>query len=251
MATQLLHVAIKMRGCRVVSLVGGGGKTTALFLLAKELVAQGAKVIVTTTTKIYKPTPEQVKLTIVSRDAGTLCQATEDALRETAMIAVGKEIEAEGKLSGVPPAWVADLAKLADYVLVEADGAKGKPFKAPASHEPVIPESTALTIVVVGIEVVGQVLSEVSVQRPERVSAITGLALGDVIMPKDIATAILHPDGLGRPTPLHRQVLLLNKVDSEEQLAQGRAIGELVLSGGLSRVVLARLQTPLIWEVMT
>ena len=41
----------------VVSLVGGGGKTATMYLLAHELAGQGRRVIVTTTTNIMPPDP--------------------------------------------------------------------------------------------------------------------------------------------------------------------------------------------------
>ena len=42
----------------VVSLVGGGGKTSLMFALASELRAEGMSVLVTTTTRILDPRDE-------------------------------------------------------------------------------------------------------------------------------------------------------------------------------------------------
>ena len=43
----------------IVCLVGGGGKTTAMFRLAHELRAAGLRLLVTTTTNIFVPGPDQ------------------------------------------------------------------------------------------------------------------------------------------------------------------------------------------------
>ena len=42
-----------MTGDEVVALVGGGGKTTAMFRLAREMVEKGGSAITTTTTRIF------------------------------------------------------------------------------------------------------------------------------------------------------------------------------------------------------
>jgi len=45
-----------------------------------------------------------------------------------------------------------------DAVLVEADGARLRPFKAPAAPRPVVPPSSTLLVPVVGIEALGKPL---------------------------------------------------------------------------------------------
>lgn len=61
---------------------------------------------------------------------------------------------------------MAELAVLADYVIVEADGSKRLPLKAHAAHEPVIPPETSRTVCVVGLSGLGRRVAEV-VHRPE------------------------------------------------------------------------------------
>src|SRR5262249_57619382 len=70
-------------------------------------------------------------------------------------------------------AWCPDVC-----ILDEADGSRTRPFKAPADHEPVIPEETTLVIAVVGADVLGQPLDGEHVHRPARVSALRGGAPG-------------------------------------------------------------------------
>ncbi len=47
-----LSSAFRIQPHDVVAFVGAGGKTTAMFRLAEELVTQGKRVVVTTTTKL-------------------------------------------------------------------------------------------------------------------------------------------------------------------------------------------------------
>ena len=48
--TELLDIDVNSK--KIISVVGGGGKTSLIFRLAEELAEQGKKVIVTTTTHI-------------------------------------------------------------------------------------------------------------------------------------------------------------------------------------------------------
>ena len=77
---------------------------------------------------------------------------------------------AEGKLTA-PALSFETLAQLADFVLVEADGAKRLPLKAHAPHEPVIPPNTRQTIYVVGADGFGRPIRQIC-HRPERYAAL-------------------------------------------------------------------------------
>ncbi len=104
---------------------------------------------------------------------------------------------------GIDPAWIGQLKKQLQvtHVLVEADGSRGRPLKAPAEHEPVIPASTDVVVAVVGLSVIGQALSEEFVHRPARVAALTGCRLGDTVIPAMVATVLRHPEGSTRGAP--------------------------------------------------
>ncbi len=113
----------------VTAIIGGGGKTTLMECLAEELSGK-ARVIVCTTTHIY---PEKTMPCLVSPAQAEIAAA----LEKSPCICVGAWSE-NGKF-GPPELPVGTLARLADYVIVEADGAKRLPLKAHAAHEPVIP----------------------------------------------------------------------------------------------------------------
>lgn len=229
---------------KVIVLVGGGGKTTTMYRLARELADSGARVVVTTTTRINVPRPEEAGCTLVARDLEVLRSLVRDSLKLHQIVGVGYYIVDEGKLKGIPPEWVAELASLADHVLVEADGSAGRPFKAPADHEPVIPDSTDLLIAVVGVEAVGARLTREDVHRPERIEALTGLRPGEVITPAVVARVLLHPWGITKGRPRRsRTVALINKVDDERRLGTAREIGQLLVEGGIRRVVVASVRS--------
>jgi len=225
----------------VVALVGGGGKTTLMFSLARELQRRGARVITTTTTKIFEPPPWQTSCLILQEQGEGLLRRVEEGLKRWGHVTVARgRLPAEGKLLGIGPEMVGQLSELADYVIVEADGSKGRPLKAPAPHEPVVPGATTLFVVVVGADGLGRPLSEEWVFRSELAARLLGAREGDFLPSDAVAELILHPQGLmkGRP-PGARALVFVNKVETSDRLKGARE-----LAGGLAcrgmKVVLGR-----------
>jgi probable selenium-dependent hydroxylase accessory protein YqeC len=239
----LLVDALGARREKVIVLVGGGGKTTTMYRLGRELSDLGDKVVVTTTTRINMPGSDEVHCTIIADDRAKLLSSIRDNAPSCRIAGVGFDVFEDGKLKGIPPEWVAEVAGLVDHVVVEADGAAEKPFKAPADYEPVIPDCADLVVAVVGVEVVGLTLARENVHRPERIQAITGLAIGEVVTPAVVAEVLLHPRGITKGAPDgSRVVVLINKVEDDVRLDAAREIGRLLLQGGIERVVIARVR---------
>ena len=92
---------------RVIAFVGGGGKTTLIYELAKELESVGKRVIVTTTTHMLRPKNEWELLHTV----GVPCE------------------EEPEKIRGLSEEEYRKLKTQCDVLLVEADGAKRKRSK--------------------------------------------------------------------------------------------------------------------------
>lgn len=167
----------------VTALIGGGGKTTLMYMLAEELRRRGT-VAVTTSTHIQRP--EQYPVLLSGGAA-----AVSAALAARGVVCVASET-AEGKLTA-PALPFAALAQLADFVLVEADGAKRLPLKAHAPHEPVIPPNARQTVYVVGADGFGHPIRQVC-HRPEHYAALCGAAEDDVVTPA-LEAAVLRAEG--------------------------------------------------------
>ncbi len=231
----------------VVALVGAGGKTSALFRLARELrSARSSGVAVSTTTRIYPPPPSPDLRLVLALDLESLLKAVRGALDLGMIPVVGREITADGKVRGLPPEWVESLARERGvaHVVVEADGAAGRPLTAPRAHEPVIPASATLVVPVVGSDVLGQPLHADFVHNPERVAALTGLQPGDALDACAVAVVMLDREGNCRGAPAAARVVpLVNKADSPERLAAARSIAAALLDRGAPRVVVAALGT--------
>ena len=131
-----------------------------------------------------------------------------------------------------------------DHIIVEADGAKGLPLKAPGEQEPVIPSATTLLIPIVGIDAVGKPLNKEQAFRPERIAELTGTKLGDPITPHLIGTLMVHPQGLCKGVPSGARIVpFINKVETTEGLTKAREVAQEVLAEGheIERVVLSKL----------
>ncbi len=229
--TSLRH-SLNLKGGGVISLVGAGGKTSLMFRLARELSRQGAPVLSTTTTKIYTPSRQQSPVVMIPRSAETFAIEASGILKQNPHISGGSRlIPFQNKLKGFRPETIDAIWRSGTFrwIVVEADGAAGKPLKAPAAHEPVIPQCTKWVIGVVGLEAVGKPLTKRWVFRPEMVSKITGMAQGASISESTIADAFSHVNGImkGFPTQAKRFVFL-NQAESEERLAAGRLIAKMI-----------------------
>lgn len=161
----------------VTSVIGGGGKTSLLAALAREL---SGTVVLTTTTHIL---PFEGMPLLVSPTAADV----RAALSESRVICVGSRDEKNGKLVA-PSLGIDALASLADYVIVEADGARRLPLKAHAPWEPVIPACSDRTILVFGASGLGNPVRE-KVHRPELFCELAGCAPDDLATPELVARA--------------------------------------------------------------
>ena len=131
---------------RIISLVGGGGKTTTIYQLADELSEQGLRVLITTSTHIQCPENG------LSAFVDHVREVTAD-MWEGGILTVGKPLlkEEETYKLSMPeglgePEEMERLLQMADVILIEADGAKKKPVKVPGEWEPVIIPQTGLVI---------------------------------------------------------------------------------------------------------
>ncbi len=133
-----------------------------------------------------------------------------------------------------------DIAALSsvDLLVVEADGSKLRPFKAPAEHEPVIPSSATHVCVVVGAGVLDAPLDEEHVHRPERVRAIAGDA--EVVTPEVIAAVMASPRGGRRGVEARGYTVVVNQADTH--LDAARRTASAVRAAGVGQVLVTSLR---------
>lgn len=202
----------------LISIVGGGGKSALLFALGRALPG---RTVLTTTTRIFAAQ--------TARAATTCCFGTPEfeaaiTSRNDGLLVIG-EIEgdkAKGVEAGVPGKLLRSPG--VDFVVVEADGSRMLPAKAPAAHEPVVPEETTLLVVVAGVDALAGPIAK-TCHRPERVAALLGLSQDDRLDPESLAELLCHEEaGLKGAPPGARIALLINKIEDPGDWRAGRAL---------------------------
>ncbi|MFP8890052.1 selenium cofactor biosynthesis protein YqeC [Natrialbaceae archaeon A-CW2] len=238
----------------VVCVVGAGGKKSTLYELAGRL----ERCVLTATVRIPIFDEQVAKVDVVSDPVGTLeqvIQREDSGSEEFWPLGVVPERDGTDRYRGYDPETVDRIAALdgIDQVLVKADGARTRLLKAPNDREPQLPRSADTVLAIASCHAVGRSLEADVVHRPERVAALTGRSVGDVLEPADIATVLTHSDGgmKGIP-PSATPIPVINMVDDEADLEVAREIGRLVLDDGgddrIEKVVLTSMieQDPLV-----
>jgi len=202
-----------------VALVGGGGKSTLMHAISGQVAGS---VVLTCTTKMG---------TDQHMGRPVLVAPSDDAVVEAASTA-GEPVmvwsRAEGqKAIGVDPARCDAWFERVDHVILEADGSRRRPFKAPAGYEPIIPSTATLVVSVIGADALGRVIAD-QCHRPLRVAALAGCQANVRLEPWMAATVILHERGATKAAPAGAVLAVaINKVDGTNSRLVAQLIEEL------------------------
>ncbi|NMB34843.1 MAG: putative selenium-dependent hydroxylase accessory protein YqeC [Firmicutes bacterium] len=222
----------------VIALYGAGGKTTLLNRLGEELAGAGKKVLLTTTTKIFRPaagTP-----TVLESDFRAAAAALRQKFRRHNLVVLGSSLLPNGKFDGIEPGWAKEFLAEgpASYVLIEADGAARRPIKGYASFEPVLPREADLVIPLQGLDALGANVTEENIHRVELFAQATGAPLGKPLTPFHFSRSLQQMVACGREqAPRARIVPLINKVDRLTEKKRGAMLCTLAAEPASSSLV--------------
>ncbi len=195
----------------ITAVTGSGGKTSLIGKLAGELGSKG-RVIVCTTTHIFRPGD----MAVVS----SFEEASEFfAGKSTGVLCVGRTAENKEKLTA-PEEGVGCFSGTADYILVESDGSRRLPLKCHAPHEPVIPDGTGRVISLVGLSGMGKKVCD-AVHRPELFEDLTGLSGDDIVSAEALAVLI-------RTEAVRGATLFINQADTPEDMKKAEELAGLI-----------------------
>jgi molybdenum cofactor cytidylyltransferase len=188
----------------LVALVGGGGKTSVMHALGRTL--RGSTVL-TTTVKMGADQQDGHPVLIDPSDRDVITAAA------TEPVVVWSRVEGQ-KAIGVDPARCDAWFTAVDHVVVEADGSRQSPFKAPANFEPVMPRTTTVVTSLIGIDAIDRVIAD-RCHRPMRVAALAGVRPYDRLTVDGAAKVLRHERGQRRSVPPGaRFVVVVTKVDA-------------------------------------
>lgn len=196
---------------QVISVVGGGGKTSFIYTLANELVNKGLKTIITTTTHMRVPI----------KGLSSNMDEILNSLSQYGCAIVGQNPFGK-RMCMVEEEIYKKMCKCADVVLVEADGAKRLPVKAPdLSYEPVIPINTTYTVALAGMSAIGKPMEEVCF-RLEQIKKIVDVKdFSKPLTEKLLAQILIRGYQV--------DTYILNQVDNDEMLKKAEQVASYYL----------------------
>lgn len=208
--------AIRASNSATIAFTGAGGKTTAMFQLARELNTK-TPVLVTASSHLgaWQVSLADKHLVLNAKDIFKL---------------LNHEVNGVTLLSGdfegnrTKPLDTDTLNKVNEFciyhampLLIEADGSRQKPLKAWAEHEPPIPPFVQQVVHVVGLTAIGKALSEAVVHRSAIFSRLSGLHTNEIITPDALTRVAIHLEGGQKNIPPNaRRTILLNQADTPE-----------------------------------
>jgi probable selenium-dependent hydroxylase accessory protein YqeC len=229
----------------LVCAVGAGGKKTAMAALADAC----DRATVTATVRIPKAFAERVARLELADDPAAVVRGNDVWPLEVVPGAAD-----ESRHAGYPNEVVAGLRDVAPGpVLVKADGARMRRFKAPNDREPQLPANTDTVLAIASARAVGEPLDEGVVHRPELVADLTGREVGEEIRPVDVGAVLGHErGGMKRVPDGATAVAVVNMVDDDrlERVAREIAAATLDRSDRVDRVALTKLDDPRVIDVL-
>jgi molybdenum cofactor cytidylyltransferase len=240
-----LVTALRISPATRLAVVGAGGKTTLLFRLAKEMKSP---VIVSTSTHLSLDQAGLADHHHIIRSTQQIQEIFQQELGGVNLF-TGEIIE-QNRLASLPPGGLDQLAQAAGRaslpLLIEADGARNYPMKAPAEHEPAIPAWANHVVVVAGLSGLGKTIQSFSIHRPERFAELAEVKMGDLVTPEALTRVLLAPQGgLKNIPPGARRTVLFNQADDDSRQAAAGHMAESLLAG-YDDVLVTALQDPLV-----
>jgi molybdenum cofactor cytidylyltransferase len=240
MGLMQLKQAFRLSDTACLALAGSGGKTTTLFQLARELNGKpdpskpttgGKPVILTATTHLHI---DQAKWADSHWIGGETADLADMEKNLHGVMLVTGPVNAD-RTTSLTRNMLSRLRTICTQhslpLLIEADGSRQHPLKAPACHEPPIPDFVETVIVVAGLSGLGKPLTKEYVHRPEIFARLSGLAPAETITPDALLRLLTHPHGGLKNIPARaRRLILLNQADTLELQSIGGKLAQDLLA---------------------
>ena len=235
--------ALRLDHTTRLALVGAGGKTSALFAAANALHQRNQStcpILLSTTTHLAIEQCSQAGFHFKIQTAQEVAEYASEINSGILLFTGGQSTD--GRIIGPDPQALKAIYDLAEAkgwpLLIEADGSRMHPLKAPADHEPDIPQWVSHVVVCAGLSGLGQPLDANSTHRPDIYAQLSGLTIGSPITSQAVVQFLLHPAGGLKSIPGHaRRSVLLNQADTPEAQAIARRMAEQLLKNYDSVVV--------------
>ncbi|MCC6569612.1 MAG: putative selenium-dependent hydroxylase accessory protein YqeC, partial [Anaerolineales bacterium] len=230
-----LAQALRVDESKRIAFVGSGGKTTAMFQLAKQLKPP---VIVTATSRLGVWQIPLADKHLIVKSQSDIESLEKDVTGVTLITGDIKDDKTEPVSQEIAERLHEFCASHSIPLLIEADGSRKKPLKGWAEHEPPTPDFVEHVVTVAGLSGLGKPLTEEHVHRPELFAEISGVKAGESIDSNSLVRALLHENSSLKNIPNSaRRTVVLNQADTYELQANARATTQALLSKYQSVVI--------------
>ena len=221
-----LTQALRVNSSSCIAFIGAGGKTTAMFQLARTLSKnEGASPVIVTATSHLGAWQLGLADQHIMADTPDPIEKLEHGLKGVILLTGEMDGDRTKPINNNLMNWLQQFCGYHSIpLLIEADGSRGKPLKAWAEHEPPVPEFVEFVVQVVGLTGLGKSLNDKNVHRPEIFSRLSGLSIGESITADSLVRILKHRESGLKNIPANaRRVALLNQADTHElqSAAQG------------------------------
>ncbi|MDC7231827.1 MAG: selenium cofactor biosynthesis protein YqeC [Spirochaetales bacterium] len=210
--------ALGLKNGDVLTLSGGGGKTSLLMTLARENALKNG--LYTCSTKMFDPRSgsHPFDRILVNWQSERLPDACAGACFAAGAVLPSRVKGVPDKVKGLSnktlESW--NSADGWSILVIEADGAAGKPLKYPGPHEPVIPGNATHAVGCIGMEVLGKSPEPELVHRCELFKERLIPGGKGIVKVETLAALINDPEGLFKNCPEKNgftRTVVLNKME--------------------------------------
>jgi len=193
----------------IISVVGSGGKTTLVFSLAEEL-RQSFNVLLTTSTKIFKPSCHMYDHLYTAVNSFI----DSSFYKENGLTIISKSIDqSNNKLIGIDDNDLVKIFQRFDIIIIEADGSKELPVKGWKKHEPPVLQKTNKTIGVFPIKFINKKIEQSYIYGYEEFIKIVKDA--QYLNYEAVLNICTHEEGLFKNSK-GEKYLFINQADDDE-----------------------------------
>ena len=237
--------ALSAREGDVICFVGAGGKKTTLYAASRQY---RGRVAITSTSHMFQYDDRFVNR-VIDDYRGTW---VDDQSR---VVAFSGKTDTPNRVGGLTADCIKNIWQSRQFglILIKADGARSRLVKAPAAYEPLIPSFTNLVVPIASAQILGQHLATSIAHRPELLSMIMGLDMGDKILPVHLAQLLSSEMGSLKNAGNARVCPILNMVDNSDTLtlAIETARIALTLTKRFDQIILAEMRHSRIVEIIS
>lgn len=203
----------------IISIAGGGGKSSLLYTLSKSIKNYYKKRTLTTTT-VKMAMDYNIKNfdlfshTVSDKEIFEIYKKNKDKKTFLLFSSLDKNTN---KLTGYSPEILDELYEKEIFysIINEADGSKNLPIKAPNENEPQHPKNTTYVFGIIGLSSYNKIIDDSVVHRVSIFNKITNTKIGDVLTKEVILKLVLSNEGLFKNTPPNsKKYLILNQADT-------------------------------------